>query len=107
MLDEVELLVFGGRPKVLAFVGVVVFLQVACFVDDRDTTFLTEWWVGEHDAKAFARVAREAVCARLNWTWISVDAVKVQVHNAKSSCVGDELPAFDELGSQVLLLIFV
>ena len=40
VLDEIELFVLGAGPEVLPFVAVAFFLQIAFFVDDRDTAFL-------------------------------------------------------------------
>ena len=47
VLDEVELFVLGAGPEVLPFVAGAFFLQIAFFIDDGNTAFLAEGWIGE------------------------------------------------------------
>ena len=107
VLDEVQLLVLRRRPKVLAFVSVVILLQIARFVDNRDTALLPERWIGHDHAEPFTRITSKTIHPRFDRTRIGVDAVQVEIHDAEAGGIRDQLPAFDKLGPQVLLLIFV
>lgn len=57
VLDEVQLLVLRGRPKVLALVSVVVLLQIARFVDNRNAALFPKRWIGHDYAEPFTRIA--------------------------------------------------
>jgi hypothetical protein len=46
MLKEVELLVAGARPEIVAVHDERLFLFVASFVHDHDVTLLSEWRLG-------------------------------------------------------------
>ena len=81
--------------------------EIPFLIDDGDAALLAERRIGENDAEPLARIAREAVHARLDWAGIGVDAVQIQIHDAKPSRIGDQFPALHELGSQVFLLILV
>ena len=107
MLDEVQLLVLRGRPKVLTLVSVVVLLQIARFVDNRNAALFPKRWIGHDYAEPFTRITSKTIHPRFDRTRIGVDAVQVKIHDAKTRGIGDQLPALDELGPQVLLLVLV
>jgi len=102
---------------------VLFFFQVALLVDDGDAALLAERRVGDDDAEPLARIAGQAVDARLDRAsrsgilplldaagsriYTTVDAVQVEVHDAEAGHVGHQLPALHELRSQVLLLVLV
>ena len=107
VLHEVELLVLGRGPKVLPFVGRVVFLQIAQLIDDGDAAFLTERRIGQDHAEPFTGIAGETVHTGLDRAGISINPVEIQVHNAEPGRVGNQLPALHELRPQMLLLVLV
>jgi hypothetical protein len=74
MLKEVQLLVLGGRPEVLALVAGVLLLQLAGLVDDGDGALLAERRVGQHHAEALPRVRGQRVHARTDGARLRTDA---------------------------------
>ena len=58
VLDEVELLVAGRGPEVVAHDGQVLALLLALLVDDQDARLLAERRIGQHDVEARRRGRR-------------------------------------------------
>ena len=108
VLQKVQLLVPGRHPEARAFAGGIVVLQFGIFVDDGDAAFLSERWIGQHQADSFGRIRRQRIDTRTNRACVGVDcnAVKVQINDAQASRIGNQFAAADEFGSQVLLLVF-
>src|SRR3712207_6350717 len=83
VLDEVELLVVGGGPEVLALVGYVLLLQSAFFGDEGDAALLPEGWIGEDHAEALAGIGGERVHTARDGRGVGVHAVQVEIHGAQ------------------------
>ena len=77
MLHEVELLVAGLRPKVLADDDGVVFLRVASFVDEQHALALAERRIGQNHRVFPAPRGREAIVPRVDHYLVTADAVQV------------------------------
>src|SRR5262245_21855751 len=63
VLEEIELIVAGARPKIVGMHDERLFLFVAGFVHDRDAAFLSEWRIGQ-DHFVFARVCLRALIGK-------------------------------------------
>src|SRR5271166_4758827 len=96
VLKKVQLLVLRRCQEILPYVFRVFLFQIASFVDDRNAAFLSKRRIGHHDAETLTGVTCKAVHTRLDWTWICIDSVQVQVHDAKACGVWDQFPALDE-----------
>ena len=66
VLDEVELLVAGGGPEVVAHDGLRLALGLALFGDEGDAALLAEGRIGQHHVEAVAGVGGQAV-GRRGW----------------------------------------
>ncbi len=108
VLDEVELLVAGGGPEVVAHDGLRLALELAVVGDEGDAALLAEGRVGQHQVEAVAGVAGEAVGdADRAVQQLVADAVQVEVHHAQAGGVVDDLPAVQRLVVEVLPLVAV
>jgi hypothetical protein len=107
VLDEVELLVLGGGPEVLAGVGYVFFLQGAFLGDEGDAALLAEGRICEDQAEALAGIGGEGVYAARDGRGIGVHAVQVEVHGAQPASFGNQLEAAGEAAFQVPVLVGV
>ena len=63
VLEEVELLVAGGGPEVVAQNLLALLHLIAILVDDGDAGLFAEWRVGEHHVVVDRRLGDEAVLA--------------------------------------------
>ena len=61
MLDEIELLVAGGGPEVVADDVLGFAPHFALVGDEGDAALLAEGWIGEDHFEVFARVGGEAI----------------------------------------------
>src|SRR4026209_878755 len=59
MLDEVQLLVRGRRPEVVALVGLTFLRDFALLPNDRVAALLAERWIREHDVEPFTWIGSE------------------------------------------------
>ncbi len=111
MLDEIELLVAGGRPEVVAFVGERLAVGLALLVDDGHAALLAERRIGQHHVEALAGVGDQAVVDHhrrsASLRSAAADAMQVEVHHAQAGGVVDDLPAAEGLVAQGLLLVAV
>ncbi len=57
MLDEIELFVRSGRPKVVPRDSFLLFGDLAIFGNNSGATLLTERGIGEDDIKTVTRIS--------------------------------------------------
>lgn len=83
MLNEVELLVGGRSPEVLAVIGQVLFLLLPLLVGHGDRGFLTEGRIGQHIVHPVAGIGQQRVSTGNGHIAEDVsDVMQVQVHQA-------------------------
>jgi hypothetical protein len=112
VLDEVELLVAGGRPEVGAVVGEGLFVGLAVVVEDGDRGLLAEGGIREDDLGlvGLGGLGAEGVVGLDRGVAVVVvgaDAVQEQVHGAQATDPLDELDAAQGLVAKVPLLVLV
>ena len=111
MLDEVELLVAGRGPEVVADDLQALPFLLAFLVDDRDARLLAERGIGQHHVVS-GRLGR---CRRLSLVStvdralgaVGADPVEQQVHRAEAGHAVDDLDTLEGVELQVLLLVLV
>ncbi len=81
MLEEIELLVAGRRPEVVADDDQALFAFLAFLVDHRDARLLAERRIGQHHVVSSRRLLVQAVGHR-DRALVAADAVQVEVHRA-------------------------
>ena len=106
MLKEVELLVAGGGPEVVAQNFLPLLHLVAVLVDNRDAGLLAEGRIGEHHVVIHRWLGGEAVLAGGDVLFIA-EAVQEQVHGAETSGRRYELDRIERLGLQVTYLVTI
>ena len=109
VLQEVELLVGGGGPEILAIDGQRLALLLPFGVDHHDAGFAAKGRIGEDQVVARAGIGRQAV-AGLDWRIGLVgtarsDAVQQQVHGAQACDAVDDLDAVQRVELQEPLLV--
>ena len=108
VLDEVELLVAGRGPEVVADDHLRLALGVAFFVDEGDAGLLAEGRVGQHHVEAVARIGGEAVGhADRAGAAVGADAVEVEIHHAEPRRDIHDLPAVQRPVPQVIPLLTI
>ena len=110
MLDEVQLLVAGGRPKVVAHHGQGFALGLALFVDDQHTGLLAEGRIRHYNIEPVARVSAQAIVSRYGRFGLhprGSDAMQQQVHRAEAHHAVHDVDAAHCVELQVLLLTLV
>ena len=85
VLDEVELLVRGGRPEVRAVVGQRLAVGLALLVDDRDRGLPAERRIGHDHLRMGTRLVAEGIVGLDEplITGIRPDAVQEEIHPAE------------------------
>ena len=83
VLEEVELLVAGGGPEIVAQNLLALLHLVAILIDNRDAGLLAEWRIGEHHVVVGRRPEGEAVLAGGD-VFLIAQPVQEQVHGAKA-----------------------
>ena len=107
MLHEVELLVAGRGPEVLANDDLVFLLGVAFLVDEQQALLLPERRIGQHHRVFPAPRRSEAVVPGVNHHLVAADAVQVEVHRAHAADLGRQFHPLDQLLAQRALLVGV
>ena len=106
VLEEVELLVRGRGPEVVAVDHQRFLRGVALLVHDGDAALLAEGRIGQHDV-VLAVLAREGVLrsdGQVRGACIGTDAVEQQVHRAEARDAVDQLDAEERAVVELLLL---
>ena len=95
VLEEVELLVAGRRPEIVAVDRQAFLLRLACLVDDGHAALLAERRIGQHHFVILAALAAERVTNLDRHLVCSVraDAVQEQIHAAEPRHAVDQLDA--------------
>jgi len=109
VLQEVELLVAGRRPEIVAVDDQRFALLVAGVVDDSDAAFLAEGRVGEHHL-VLAVLAGQGIPATDDWQVggrFSTDAVEEQIHRAEARHAIDQFDAQERAAFQPPLLLAI
>ena len=108
VLDEIELLVAGRGPEIVAHDHLALAPRLALLVHERHAALLPERRVGHHQPEALARVGRQAV-AHVDWARpaVGANAVQIQVHHAQPGRVVHDLPAVQRPVPQVVPLVAV
>lgn len=107
MLQEVELVVAGACPEIVADLGQRLFALVAFFVDHRYARLLPERWIGQHHFVSHPRLFRQAVYAAVNRAFIAANTVQVEIHYAQACDAVHQFVARECLQLQVPLLVSV
>jgi len=107
VLDEVELLVAGRGPEVLADDDLVFLLSVAFLVHEQEALLLAEGRIGEDDRILAAPRRSQAVVPGVDDDLLGADAVQVDGHRAHAADLGRELHALDQFSLQRPLLVAV
>ena len=109
VLEEVELLVRGGGPEVVALVFLLLGADLAVFANDGVAAFLAEGRVGQNHVKLPAAGLGQGVGAvhrRIVGVGGGADAVQVKVHGAEADHAGDDVGAAQRRRLEVLHLRF-
>ena len=64
MLQEVELFVAGGGPKILSIVREVFFFLFAFLIGKGLAAFFAEGWIGQHIIVPHTRIRNERIRGR-------------------------------------------
>ena len=107
VLDEVELLVAGRGPEILADDDLIFLLRVAFLVHEQQTLLLAEGRVGEHHRILAAPRRGQTVMPAVDDDLVAADAVQIGVHRAHAADLGRQLHALDQFFLQRPLLIAV
>ena len=92
MLEEIELLVGACRPKVLPVVHEIILLLLTLLVGEGHAALFAKRGIGQHIVKPPATVGDERVIGRDKALAIDLaDVVQEHVHQAETSCIGDDL----------------
>src|SRR5699024_3794262 len=96
VLEEVELLVGGGDPEVLAVVGDLLPVRLAIVPEDGDGGLAPEGRVGQDQGSALGGGLCQGVPHRDELgTAVLADSVQEQVHRGQACGAVDELVAPD------------
>ena len=106
MLEEVELLVAGGGPEVVAQNLLALLHLIAILIDDGDAGLLAEWRIGEHHVVVDRRLGDEAILAGGDVLFIA-EAVQEQVHGAEAGGGRHQLDRVERLRLEVAHLLAI
>ena len=94
VLEEVELLVRGGGPEVLAVVGQFVLLLLALLVGEGHAALLAEGRIGQHVVVGLSRRRDQRVVRRNRAVAVDLaDVVQEHVHQRQPARSGDDFVA--------------
>jgi hypothetical protein len=89
MLDEIELLVGGGGPEVLAVVSQFFLLLFALFVGDGHAALFTEGRIGQNIVKSLIPVLLDQGIVALRMAWLAGKVAHVvQEHIHQCQAIG-------------------
>ena len=109
VLHEVELLVAGRGPEVVAHDGLGFAADFALVGDKGDAALFAKGRVGEHHIEVFAGMAGQRIIHADGAAAppLSANAVQVEVHHAQPRGVVHDLPAVQRLVVEVRVLVAV
>ena len=107
VLHEVQLLVAGRGPEILAHDDLVILLGVALLVHEQQALLLPERRIGQNHRVFPAPRRGEAVVSGMDNHLVAADAVQIEVHRAHAAHLGRKLHALDQVLPQRPLLVAV
>ena len=109
MLNEIELLVGGGYPEILAAVHEILLFLLAFLVGHGDGGFFAERRIGQHIIHAIARICQQRIAQRdRDGRAVDIaDIVQIQVHQAQLERAGHQLVAIEGAVLEECLLLTI
>ena len=109
VLNEIELLVGGGYPEILAAVHEILLFLLAFLVGHGDGGLFAERRIGQHIIHAIARICQQRIAQRdRDGRAVDIaDIVQIQVHQAQLECAGHQLVSIEGTVLEECLLLTI